>query len=118
MFQSSRGKKEKVQLVGFSVNGCSSSPLSKSFSPSASDLLLLECQGHARGRSRVGRGGPRRNLDFGGSVSNLASSAASTSTNKTSRDVKMERERIRMEKMREKSRLLNSSAETQVRQIC
>ena len=43
-------------------------------------------------------------------MTNLASS-----TNKTSRDVKMERERIRMEKMREKSRLMNSSAETQRR---
>ena len=52
----------------------------------------------------------RAPLDFGGSVTNLASS-----TNKTSRDVKMERERIRMEKMREKSRLMNSSAETQRR---
>ena len=61
----SRGKKEKVQLVGFSVNGCSSSPLSKSFSPSASDLLLECQQGHARGRSRVSRGGPRRNLGQG-----------------------------------------------------
>ena len=42
--------------------------------------------------------------------------ATATSTNKTSRDVKMERERLRMEKMREKSRLMmNSSAETQRR---
>ena len=46
-------------------------------------------------------------------MTNLASTSGTT--NKTSRDVKMERERIRMEKLREKSRLMNSSAETQRR---
>ena len=45
----SSGKKEKVQLVGFAQRSAdASSPplrtnLSKSFSPSAGDLLLLEC---------------------------------------------------------------------------
>jgi hypothetical protein len=120
-------KKEKVQLVGFSqIDTSTQQPLlSKRLSPSAGDLLLLECAsarsssssssggglggGH---RSRKLRGGgARRNLDFGGSVSNLCFESSSNKPNvgtlKTSREVKMERERLRMEKMmaKEKSRM-------------
>ncbi len=119
------GKREKVQLVGFahhSPDDDSRRPfpptnLSKSLSPSAGDLLLLECASGGgnglRGGNRLRGGGARRHLDFGGSVSNLCllhdSTSSSKPTNfatlkKTSREVKMERERLRMEKMLAKER--------------
>ena len=99
-------KPEKVTLVGFSPH--TTDPSQSNRNRSSSDLLL-ECSTlSGRRRSRL-KGRKSAGIDFGGSVSNLVclppeSNSSSPSrgnfaTLKTSREVKMERERLRQERM-------------------